>query len=39
MPVEESNAPPKDVPWLLFAVEVLVVLLIVGAGCLVSALT
>jgi hypothetical protein len=31
--------PPKEVPWRLFALEVFVVLLLVGAGCLVSSLT
>jgi hypothetical protein len=35
----DTQAQPNEIPWKLFAIEVLVVLLIVGAGCLVSALT
>jgi hypothetical protein len=35
----EPSAPPKEIPWRLFAAEVLLVLFIVGAGCLVSTLT
>jgi hypothetical protein len=34
-----ATSQPKEVPWRLFALEVFVVLLLVGAGCLVSALT
>ncbi len=35
----DTHAQPREIPWKLFAIEVLVVLLIVGAGCLVSVLT
>ena len=35
----ETQAQPKDVPWRLFAIEAFIVLLIVGTGCLVSALS
>jgi hypothetical protein len=35
----DPSAPPKEIPWRLFAAEVLLVLFIVGAGCLVSTLT
>jgi hypothetical protein len=35
----EARVEPREVPWRRFALEVFVVLVIVGFGCLVSALT
>jgi hypothetical protein len=39
MPTYETETQPKEIPWRLFAIELLVVLLITGAGWLVSVLT
>jgi hypothetical protein len=35
----DTQAQPREIPWKLFGFELLAVLLIVGAGCVVSALT
>jgi hypothetical protein len=35
----DTKAQPREIPWKLFGFELLAVLLIVGAGCVVSALT
>ena len=39
MPSSKTETQPKEIPWGLFAIELLVVLLITGVGWFVSALT